>query len=42
MMLVWASAPPLLTHFPLAPGQERERQAGADISYGELWVAIHR
>jgi len=39
-MLVWASTPAAaVPAFPHAPGQERDRQAGAAIPPDELWVA---
>ena len=43
MRLVWASAPAAtVSAFPLAPGQERDRQAGAAIPQGALWVSSQR
>ena len=41
-MLVWASAPAAVA--PLSHSRQtrkRERQAGADISHGELWWLAH-
>jgi len=42
-MPVWASTPAAaVPAFPRAPGQERDRQAGAAIPPDELWIASQR